>query len=185
MPTKDQLAKINQLHKPMAAQMEAKYTERNQHVTDVNPGFIDETTYGEVITSLGTPCHAYTFDLTPPGVACVLDYALPVRNDFLKHNGLPKSEGLITHDERSIMTQIVRQDLAYLEAAWQPLEVKNVTDATIEQEKEELKILDKNDTVILVAFECHMQHANGLINIVYPIAVIDALIDKIDAIELS
>ena len=79
------------------------------------------------------------------------------------------------------MALFIRLSLADLEKAWNPVEHIQVRDATIERDPNNLKIADPSDTVLLVAFESHMQHANGLIKICYPFKTIDPVIAKLDA----
>ena len=170
--SKNQIHKIDIIHDTLAKQMEKEHTQRSEHVTDVNLAFVDQTTLGEVIISLSNPCHAYKFRLTPPGGICLIDYALPLRNEFLKFVGLRKAEGPVTSDERTAMAKIVRQDLADLEAAWEPVVQVRVTEAEIEEDKEQLDYPTPLG-VLLVAFECHMQNANGLIRFVYSLSDLD------------
>ncbi|MDA0744981.1 MAG: hypothetical protein O2954_00560 [bacterium] len=181
MLSKNQIHKIDLIHEALAKRMEKEHTRRSEHITDVDLSFVDQTTLGEVVVSLSNPCHAYKFRLTPPGGICLIDYALPIRNEFLKFVGLPKTEGLVTSDERTAMSKIVRKDLADLETAWAPVEKMRVTEAVIEEDREQLNYPTPQG-VLLVAFECNMQHASGLIRFVYSLADLDGpVLEKLDA----
>ena len=56
MLSKDQVRKIEKIHDTLAKLMEKSHTRRNESVTDVNLAFVDQTTLGEVVTSLHNPC---------------------------------------------------------------------------------------------------------------------------------
>ena len=80
------------------------------------------------------------------------------------------------------MTQIVRRDLADLEAAWEPVQRVAVTEAEIEEDKEQIDFPTPKG-VLLVAFECHMHYANGLIEYVYSLSDLEegGVLAKLDA----
>ena len=194
MLDKDQIGKVERIHKELGSLLEKHYTEKSgyhlkdsspiqpgRHVTDVNFSWIDQSTFGELVQSLSTPSHSYTYNLNPPGLPAFLDFALPVRNYLLELNGITKAEGLVTDEERAVMTQYTRQTLADLEEAWSPVDKLSVTDATIEQDPANLTIAQRGDSVVLIAYECHMQHANGHIRIAYPTRTLEPLLDKLDA----
>ena len=105
MLSKEQISKVERIHKDLGSLLEKHYTEKSgyhlkdsspiqpgRHVTDVNFSWIDQSTFGELVQSLSTPSHSYTYNLNPPGLPAFLDFALPVRNYLLELNGITKAE---------------------------------------------------------------------------------------------
>jgi formylglycine-generating enzyme required for sulfatase activity len=185
--SKAQMLKVEYLHHLMAERLQGTHSVRNGGPTRVKLGFVDQTTFGEVVDSLWSTCHTYQFELTPPGAACILDYALPLRNEILKQLGIdrPVGDAPVTEEERRLFTVIARQDLAILEQTWGQIEPRNVRDAEIEQDKEALDIVSRDDTVILVAFQYTLgETERSLINVVYPLSVFAPVLDKLDALEI-
>lgn len=143
--------------------------------------WVDQTTFAEYVQSLSNPCHSYQYDLEPPGCRAAMDFALPIRNFMLKLNGMDRAdpEALVSGEEREIMARYTRRSLADLEAAWEPVENIRVKNAEIEQEKSDLSIAEPGDSILLVGYECHMQHANGHIRFAYPKSGMTAAIEKL------
>jgi flagellar motor switch protein FliM len=183
MLSHEQISKAERIHKELGSLLEKHFTEMSEHVTDVNYSWIDQTTFGEYVKSLSSRCHSYTYDLVPMDMPATMDFALPVRNYILKLNGIERSDplALVTDEERSVMTKYATRALADQEAAWGPVEKVRVRDATIEQNKSELSIAQTGDTILLVGYECHMQHANGIIRFAYPLSTLAPILGKLDS----
>lgn len=184
--SKEQQEAIGQLHESWAEMVRGSHRVRNDGDTKVSVAFVDQTTFGEVVESFHPTCHSYQFTLLPSGATCILDYALPARNTILATHGIEREVGdaPVTQEERRLFTTIVRQDLASLEATWQDVENMRVRDAEIEQDREDLDIVERGDTVILVALEYELEGTKSLINLVYPLAVFEPILDKLDALSV-
>ena len=68
------------------------------------------------------------------------------------------------------------------QAMWENTENLRVRDAELEEDKEALDIVERGDTVILVALLYQLEGTESLINLVYPLSVFEPILDKLDAL---
>ncbi len=63
---------------------------------------------------------------------------------------------------------------------------RRIRDAEIEKNKQDLDIVARSETVILVAFEYTLEETErSLINVVYPLSVFEPVLDRLDKWDLS
>lgn len=172
---------IEKLHTVLSDRMEKRYTKMNQHVTDARLKFVDETTFGEYLDSLSEPTVSYTFTVAPCegdawNTPAIWSYANTVAYEFLKLRGTPKVDGPLVEGEFKTLAEYITSDLADFEAVWQPVSPNRVSDAELETSRTHVGCMAPADPIIIVAWECHMQHANGLITLVYPKPAIEAIV---------
>lgn len=172
--SKDQRRTLENLHSNLSRMLAASYSAMQRSVVDCDIAFVDQTTYAEFIMSLSNPSCSYTFAIEPLGGPAILDFSLPVAYSFVDRQfggtggNPPKEARPVTALERQVMSQVVTQSLADLEATWEPLLKIQVTDAELETNPEFMQVAAPSDTVILIAFEVNSQHASGLVNLCYP-----------------
>jgi flagellar motor switch protein FliM len=178
---RESFANIEKLHNILAKRMEKRYTEMNAHVTDVDLKFVDETSFGEYLDSLSDPTLSYTFTVAPcEGDAwnspTVWSYANTVAYEFLKLKGTPKADGPLVESEFKMLSEYITADLADFEHIWKPVSANRVSDAELETNRTNIGCMNREDSIIIVAFESHMQHASGLITIAYPKSAIEKVV---------
>ena len=89
-----------------------------------------------------------------------------------------KTEGPINDGERSVLTNTVRNVLRELENCWALTEKLQVQDAVLETNPEAICIVEPGDIVILLAFQIHFQHGNGLVRLAYPYSTFENVLPK-------
>ncbi len=131
--------------------------------------FFDQTTFDEVITSLGDLTVSYTFTMTPLGPV-ILSYSPPIAYVLIEYATESKPDGQMTEDQCSAMNQVFKLDLADIEAMWSPVVEVKGEDAEVETNPDSLaSVLERSTCVNLLAFEVHFPHANGLVEISNPL----------------
>ena len=143
--------------------------------------FVDQTTFGEFIASLGNPSCTYTFTIEPLKGPAIIDYSLHVAYGFIAHAQDTKpnfEKRVLTADDRTIMAKIITSNLADMEANWEPIEKIQVSDCELETNPEYVGVAEPGDTVVLIAFEVHGQHFNGLLNVCYPYKTLEPVLSK-------
>ena len=172
--SKAQTRTLENLHANFARILASSFSSIQRSIVDVDIAFVDQTTYAEFIMSLSNPSCSYTFSVEEFGGPAILDFALPLANQFVDRSfgGVgadpPQGAHAITAIERNVMAKAVTRALSDLEATWEPLTKIMISDAELETNPEFMQIASPSDTVILIAFEVNMQHASGLINLCYP-----------------
>ena len=177
--TKDQMRAIERLHGEFAKRSAAYFSEIQQVVIDFKGAFVDQTTFGEFILSLGNPTGSYTFTIEPFSRPAVLDYSQHVLDCFISHALGKKADGPLTTEERPVMGKIVSRNLTDLEAIWEPVEKILVSDAELETDPADVRIVQPGDTVLLVAFELNAPRHSGLITLCYPLVTLESVLPRL------
>lgn len=168
--TKDQFHAIESLHKThLTTHVSEHYADRIGSPADVDIAFVDQTTFGEIIQSLGERTISYTFTLAPLGPV-VVSYVLPIAYALIRHEMDETPDGELTESQREVMNGIFKRDLAGIEAMWSTLGTVKAEDIQMESNPQALdRIVDRPATTCLTAFEIHFPNASGLLNFSYPI----------------
>ena len=187
--SRSQVRAVETLHKGLTQAMSKHYAEYVGKVVDADIAFVDITTYGEFIVSLNNPGCSYTFNLHPLEGPAIFDYSLHVAYGLLSYALDDKAVGSVAVDERptidkvpeerAAMAKIVLWDLADLEAVWESLEKIQVTDATIQTDPNEMKIVELGHNVLLVALEVNGPDFSGLVNLCYPDCTLESVLPKL------
>lgn len=166
--TREHLKSIENLHTGYASAMSTHYGEIVGRVVDVDIAFIDHTTYGELIDSLSNPGCAYTLVVQPTGDQFLCEYSMPVAAGLIKHGAGEKADGPLTPEEYPVMGKVLTRDMENLEAAWKPIADVQITDAQLETNPNLMQIAERNEWVVLVAFEINGPDFSGLKTLCYP-----------------
>ena len=178
--SKDQVRKIESLHKDLAKDVHTHYTEHCGVIADVDIAFVDQTTFGEIIQSLGDRTISYTFTLAPLGPV-VISYALQIAYALIEYALGAKPRGELTAEERKVLDKIFKQDLKDIEAMWAPITKVKGKDAQMESNPNLLEnILPRPTSTNLIALKIDLPHASGLVNYSYPIhETLESIIPKL------
>ena len=177
---------VEKLHTNLGNRMEKRYTEMNDSVTDVNLAYVDETTYGEYLATLSNPTITFTFTVAGTegdhwNNPCVWSYANTVGHEFLKFQDQTKTDGPLNAEERNILGKVITADLKDFETVWGDVASTQISDAELETNPDYAKVMTKEESIILVAWECHMQHANGLITLAYQKSGIESVVSQLSS----
>ena len=178
--SKDQMRKIETLHKDLAKQTHDHYTDHCGVVADSDIAFVDQTTFGEIIQSLGDRTVSYTFTLAPLGPV-VISYSLPIAYALIEYALGSKPDGDLNEAEREVMDKIFKRDLQNIESMWGSIVSVKGEDAQLETNPNALEdVLARPTTTNLIAFEIHLPHASGLVEFSYPIhETLETIIPKL------
>ena len=166
--SKDQMRSIEKLHDGLSKKMHEHYTDHCGVVADVDIAFVDQTTFGEIITSLGELTTTYTFTMSPLGPVAI-SYAPSVSYAFIEAATGSRPDGLPTESQREALHEVFKKDLALIESMWSPIMQVTGEHAEFETDPESLTgVIEKPTSTTLVAFEIALPNASGLIEISYP-----------------
>jgi flagellar motor switch protein FliM len=140
--------------------------------------FVDQTTYAEFIMSLSNPSASYTFNVAPLNGPVVLDFPLHIAHYFTKQAMDEGSDGALNEEERGVLNTVLKNVLKEFEAFWAPVEKVQVSNAMLETNPEVIGIAEPGDTVVLIGFEIHFQHANGVVSLAYPYKTLESVLPK-------
>jgi flagellar motor switch protein FliG len=184
--TDSQLKTLNTLHVNLARVLEASFSTLQQSVVDCDLASVTQTTYSEFTESLSNPCCAYIVGVDPMGGPIVIDFPHYVAYGFIERQmGGTGSNPLnvtrpLTDIERTSMNRVARQMLSDLEATWEALVRVKVSDPQMESQRDFITAAAPEDPVILVRFEVHMQHCNGIVSLCYPFETLAPIVEYLD-----
>lgn len=185
--TKDQQRNIEKLHVDFANRLGKVFTDTLGSVADSDIGYVDQTTFAEFIMSLKNPSASYTFTVAPcsdseasPKGAVVIDFPPPIAHYFVKHELGEKVDGPLTSAERGVVNKVLINTLKEFEATWASVGNVQVSDAELETNPEYIGVAKPSDTIVLIGFQIHFQHANGVVSLAYPYDTLESVLSKFD-----
>ncbi|MBM3279790.1 MAG: flagellar motor switch protein FliM [Candidatus Handelsmanbacteria bacterium] len=181
---KDQLRMVEDIHEQFARLFSASYASSMRMVVDADLAFIDQIMYNEFASALPTPCSAYSFNVSPSGNRAVLSFApsllMALIDRALGGSGLGVAEEgrALTKIEVSIVDRLARRVVGNIEAAWKARAPIEITDLVLETSPEFIQAAAPGEGVVVVAVEANANRTTGLVQLCYPLAVLEPLLPK-------
>lgn len=183
--SKDQLRTLENIHEQFARLFSSSLASSMRMVVDVDLAFIDQSLYSEFILSLPSPCSAYSFVMDPPGSNAVLSFAPELMMAIIDRAFGGKGIGFmdetrgLTPIEINIVNKLVSRVFQDLEATWEMVSRISISDITLENNPEFIQSAAAGDPVVLLGFETNSNQTSGLIQLCYPLAVLEPLLPKL------
>jgi flagellar motor switch protein FliM len=181
---KDQLRMVENIHEQFARLFSSSLASSMRMVVDADLAFIDQIVYSEFALALPKPCSAYSFTMTPSGHRAVLSFApsllMALIDRALGGRGMGVSEEgrALTQIEIGIVDKLARRVVANIEAAWEPRSPVEISDLTLETSPEFIQAAAPGEGVVVVAVEANANRSSGLVQLCYPLRVLDPLLPK-------
>ncbi len=181
---KDQLRMVENIHEQFARLFSSSLASSMRMVVDADLAFIDQIVYSEFAMALPKPCSAYSFSVSPSGSRAVLSFApsllMALIDRALGGRGLGVAEEgrSLTQIEIGIVDKLARRVVANIEAAWEARSPVEITDLTLETSPEFIQAAAPGEGVVVVAIEANANRSTGLVQLCYPLAVLEPLLPK-------
>lgn len=181
---KDQLRMVENIHEQFARLFSSSLASSMRMVVDADLAFIDQIVYSEFTMSLPKPCSAYSFTVSPSGHRAVISFApallMALIDRALGGRGLGVSEEgrALTQIEVGIVDKLARRVVGNIEAAWEGRAPIEITDLTLETSPEFIQVAAPGEGVVVVAVEANANRSTGLVQLCYPLAVLEPLLPK-------
>ena len=175
---------LERLHDEFARLLAFNFTfsEGVQQRIDVDTAFVDQTTFGEVVTSLSDSVRAFRFAVEGLDGDVVVDLALPVVEGLMAAG---KSGGT----ERDRLEYFAERIARDLEKTWAPIVQVAVHSFEMETNRFALKLMPMYELVALEAFEVNARSAEvsftGLVSLCYPVSAIEKFLPALDEYRLQ
>ena len=184
--TKEQLRNFNTVHESFAKEMESALSLMLRNSTEFNLVSTEQQQYGEFIGSLSNVSHSVVFTADPlPGMAIVevnLALVFGVVDMLLGGQGNVETEIRIPTDiEVAIIHPFIEKLLEKLSFCWNSFIEVDLKVKRTESNPEYIQAAPADAPVVVLAFDAKVGNANGIINICYPLPMIQAVNDELDS----
>lgn len=181
---KDQLRVVENIHEQFARLFSASLASSMRMVVDADLAFIDQIMYSEFAMALPRPCSAYSFAMTPSGHRAVLSFAPSLLMALIdralggKGMGVAEEGRALTQIEVGIVDKLASRVIADVEAAWEPRAPIEISELTLETSPEFIQVAAPGEGVVVVAIEANANRSSGLVQLCYPLSVLEPLLPK-------
>jgi flagellar motor switch protein FliM len=178
--TKDQLRNFQAIHETFSREMVSALALFLRTGVEFNLVSTEQQQYGEFINSLSNVSHCVIFTADPlPGVAVIeinLSLIFGVIDMLLGGQGDIETEiRMPTEIEVSIVSPMVERILEKLKDCWSSIMEVNIHKERIESDPEYIQAAPPDAPVVVLAFDTKIGLINGIINICYPLPMIQAV----------
>ena len=185
--TKDQLRNFETIHETFSKEMTSALALMMRTNTNFNLVSTEQQQYGEFIESLPKVSHILKFSTEElPGVALIemnLSLAFGIIDILLGGEGEVATEIRVPTDiEISIMAPFMEKILERLQFCWISLMEVKIKQEGVEADPEYVQAAPTDAPVVILSFDVKLGNANGIINICYPMPMIQAVNEYLDGV---
>ncbi len=186
--TKDQLQSFENVHESFSKELSAAIALMLRTNSDVSLVSTEQQQYSEFIGSLAQFSHLVTFKTGEfPGEALFemnLSLVFGIIDMLLGGEGNVETEIRVPTDiEVSILAPFIEKMLEKLEFCWNTLLDVQLVKLREESNPEYLQAAPNDAPVVVLAFDVKIGNANGIINICYPMPLIQSVNEYLDGVS--
>lgn len=186
--TKEKLRGLTNIHENFAREMAASLALFLRTSVEFNLVSTEQQQYSEFVNSLSTISYSIVFSAEPlPGLAVLetnLSLVFGIEDMLLGGQGDIETEIRKPTDiEVSIITPFIERIMEKLQDAWNSLMKVQLVQTRQEFDPEYIQAAPTDAPVVVMAFDAKIGLANGIINLCYPLPMIQSLIEFLDGGE--
>jgi flagellar motor switch protein FliM len=184
--SKDQLRTIELLHEPFCRTSAAQLSAILRALVEVEVVSADQVSYGELVTSMPTPCLIHIVTLSPLEGMAVIDMDLGITFSIIDRlvggSGTlrPKPREL-TEIERALIQNVTDILLDAFSEAWSSVVPARFKVVGTEMNPQSAQIVTPTDMVMLITFELRVGSATGMLSLCIPYTVLEPAMEKLTA----
>jgi flagellar motor switch protein FliM len=184
--SKDQLRTLVMIHENLARLMTTSLSTYLRSNARVEVLSIDQLTYEEFTKSLPNPTVMSLIALKPLDGTIIMEFspqlALAIFDRLLGGPGsVIEKVRELTDIEQIVIKRIVLKILANLQEAWQTVVELDPQFESIELNPSFTQIIPPSDMIVLLTLDVRIGESFGLMNICLPFAVLEPIIDRLNA----
>jgi flagellar motor switch protein FliM len=184
--SKDQLRTLVMLHENLARLMTTSLSTYLRSMVRIEVLSIDQLTYDEFTKSLPSPTVMNLIALKPLDGTIIMEFSPPLA--FAIFDRLLGGSGRamdkvreLTDIEQIVIKRIVLKVLTNLKEAWQAVVDLDPQFESLELNPAFTQIIPPSDMIVLLTLDVRIGEAFGLMNICLPFAVLEPIIDRLNA----
>ncbi len=181
--TKEQLRGFNSLHENFSREVQAMLSLHLRTATDFKLVSIDQQQYNEFILSLANISHLTLFEIKPLlGLAVIevnLSLVFGIVDLLLGGQGDVETETRkLTEVEVAIVEPLLKNMIRQLEASWNIVIPVKIQPTRNESNPEYVQAAPSDAPVVVLTFDVKVGLANGIVNLCYPLPMVQSLMDQ-------
>ena len=181
---KSQLEAVSVLHESLARNLSHSLGASLRVALEINLVSVEQLTYMEFLQRLSEISYLAALSVQPVGAQAVVQIdpalAFPIIDLLLGGRGNPETElREITEIESEILESVVEMICRELQTAWRPLLELEFSFERRLQQAQILQLMPPSERTLSLIFEIRMPEVNGMIHMVFPTVVSNALLRKI------
>jgi flagellar motor switch protein FliM len=184
--SKDQLRTIELLHEPFCRVAGTQLSASLRTLVELEVVSADQVAYGELITSMPTPCLIHIVTLAPLEGLGVIDMDLGITFAIIDrlvggpgtHRPKPRE---LTEIERALIQGPTDVLLDAFSEAWSSVVPARFRVVGTEMNPQSAQIVTPSDMVMLITFEIRVGGATGMLSLCNPYTVLEPAMEKLTA----
>jgi flagellar motor switch protein FliM len=179
---------VTATHRVFALSVARRLTTRLNMPVHVALSAVDVFSYEQFVRSLPTTATMVVLDVPPLSRPCVLEMdpaiTFPILDRLAGGSGGPQKTARPLDDkEKAVMRGVVEGMLESLKEAWRDAVEIKPTVVRIESDRAVECGLSPSELVVFSAFETSIGHAQGMTNLCIPVAPLQGIAAKLQAVE--
>jgi flagellar motor switch protein FliM len=184
--SKDQLRTLVMIHENLARLMTTSLSTYLRSMVQIEVLSIDQLTYDEFTKSLPNPTVMNLISLKPLDGTIVMEIspqlAFAIFDRLLGGNGnVVDKVRELTDIEQTVIKRIVLKALSNFKEAWQTVVELDPQFESLEMNPTFTQIIPPSDMIVLLTLEVRIGATLGLMNLCLPFAVLEPIIDRLNA----
>lgn len=180
---KEQVRAISMLHEGFARNLTNSLGAYLRVIFETNLVSVEQLTFREFLARIPDVAYCASFQLKPLNATAALEIdlplAFPIIDLLLGGQGTSEKQVReITDIEEQILEGVVKILCRELETAWQPLDLRFEFDER-QQLAQMQRLMPPSEKTLSLSFEIRMQNSQGMLNLVFPAVVSNALLRKL------
>ncbi len=186
--SKDQLRSFRVIHDNIARLLSFQISSITHTTVKIQLCSIDQMTYGDFLTDLSRCTSSNLFSMKSLEGNGVIDInssiVFSILDSLLGGKGEPfKTEREFSDIELNLFEMILRTVISTLKEAWKPL--IDIFPIIESKESKVMQNIAENDIATIASMEITIKQSSGIINICYPLAVLEAILPKLASKNLN
>ncbi|MCJ8328942.1 MAG: flagellar motor switch protein FliM [Lentisphaeria bacterium] len=183
--TKDELRMLNTLHENFTRELQSSLSLLMRANCDIKLVSTDQHQYHEFIISLSDVTHVVLLSLKPlPGLVVMevnLSLIFGIVDLLLGGQGDIETEARkLSEVEVAIVEPFLGQLMTQLEGSWKNITPVKVGLERVESNPEYIQAAPSDAPMIVLTFDVKIGLANGIINLCYPMPMVQGILDKMN-----
>ncbi len=182
--SKEQLRTLREIHNKMARNLSSQISTIMHSIVEIQLYSINQMTYSEFLMNLSNPTSFNVFSMKPLDGSGILEIspsiAFPIIDKLLGGNGeLYKNTYEFSDIELNLLDMMLEYIMQNLKNAWSPIIKISPSVEVKESSPNIIQTIAQNEIVITVVMEITIGQSNGVINICYPVILLESILSRL------
>jgi flagellar motor switch protein FliM len=181
---REQVRALQMLHDNFARGVSSSLSGYLRTLVEVQLTSVEQVTYGDYMSSVGSPSALGIFEMSPLSGGGLLDISLhllfPMIDRILGGPGRPAAAlRELTEIERALVDRFYRRVLSDLQQAWGKVGKFIVRLLNLETNAQFIQLVSPNDIAMLIVFDVRVGTVDGMMSLCLPLTMLEPILPKL------